>query len=63
MLAEAIKRNGTSITWLANQLGIKRNTLSLKIHNKRTFKQKEIQDLTVLLKLSKSDMMSIFFED
>ena len=47
---------------IAKQLGISKQSFSMKINNKREFKASEINKLSMLLNLSNScDVITIFF--
>lgn len=56
-----IKESGFKKEFLAKEIGIKRSTLYKKVNNQLDFKDKEIQKLCKLLKLTKTETFQIFF--
>lgn len=63
LLKEAIKRSGYLQNFLAEKLGISKESLSQKVNNLRPWKQNEIAGLKRLLKLSNGEVNEIFFAE
>ena len=61
LLSEYIKSSGLKKTYIAEQLGITRAGLLLKIRGQHEFRESEIQKLCTLLKINKSARDKIFF--
>lgn len=62
-LLELIRERGVKQGALAEALGIKQCSLSLKIHNKRPFYVTEAMKLGELLAISDEDFGAYFFSD
>lgn len=60
-LVDAIKARGLRLDFIAEKLGISRQTLSDKINNKKQFKLGEIQTLVKVLNLTPEEVDDIFF--
>lgn len=60
-LRETIRLTGTKVTYLADQMGITRETLYNKVRGRREFKTSEIMTLSQLLHLSSRERDEIFF--
>ena len=60
-LVDAIKARGLRLDFIAEKLGISRQTLSDKINNKKQFKLGEIQTLVKVLYLTPEEVDDIFF--
>lgn len=60
-LLELIRERGMRQSVLADALGIKQSTLSLKIHNKRPFYVAEAMKLGEILGISDEDFGAYFF--
>lgn len=58
-----LAKNKKNVAKLAKEIGIERNTLYTKLRNQIEFKQNEIIKISSLLKLTKSEMNEIFFND
>lgn len=63
LLRKAIKERGMKITFLADKMGISRQSLHAKINGDRLFDQGELLSLKTCLSMSDREFMSIFFED
>jgi hypothetical protein len=61
LLSERIKKSGYKVGYVAQCLGITRQSLHSKINNHVEFKASEIDTLCNLLCLGVSDRMAIFF--
>lgn len=61
-LKEKIDNSGYKKEFIAEQLGITRYALQLKVEGKNEFKGSEIKKLCALLKIDSSEMLSIFFD-
>lgn len=61
LLNEVIKKSGLKREWIAEQLGITRAALSLKIKNKNDFKAVEVDRLSKILALPNKQRDAIFF--
>lgn len=61
LLQAAISKSGTTITWLASELGISREGLYNKVSGKTEFKASEVVALTRLLHLELEERDRIFF--
>lgn len=61
LLREAIDRSGLKIQFLADSIGISRQSLSSKIDGVYDFKLKEAIKLAKLLGLTASERSNIFF--
>jgi hypothetical protein len=61
LLQDKMRRNGYTISSLANHLGMSRTGLFNKIHGIREFKISEINSIGIALRLSKADLNRIFF--
>ena len=55
--------NGDTIQTLADALGVNRQNASIKINNKREFKQSEIALIASRYKLTYEEVECIFFPD
>lgn len=62
-LLELIRERGVRQGTLADALGIKQSSLSLKIHNKRPFYVTEAIKLGEILNISDEDFGKYFFSD
>lgn len=60
MLKKAIKNSGLSVIFIAEKMGITRQTLYNRMNNKSEFLVSEIEILTQLLKLSRTERDEIF---
>lgn len=56
-----IHKNGDTIGRLADEIGMKRATLSAKINNHREFKQSEIAAIGKRYKMSREQCKKVFF--
>lgn len=56
-----MREQGESIISLSSKIGLSTTGLFNKIHNKKEFTASEIENVGILLKLSASEMCSIFF--
>ena len=64
LLKALLKKSGFKLEFIANCMGITRQTLSRKVNNYGSFNQYEIASLCKLLGLKKwSDIETIFFAD
>jgi transcriptional regulator with XRE-family HTH domain len=61
LLKEKIKRSGYKMSFLADMLDIDPSTLSRKLNNKAEFWESEMNILSKLLKMSKTEKNAIFF--
>ena len=61
LLVSKIKESGYTYTGIAQELGLTRQGLWKKIHNKSEFKQTEIEKLSRLLNLDTETNTHIFF--
>lgn len=61
LLQEEMRKNGYTLETLAKEIGRSRTGLFNKIHNIREFRISEINNISVLLKLKKTDVNRIFF--
>lgn len=61
LLLERIKKSGYKLSYVAQRLGITRQSLHSKIYNKGEFKASEIEILSNLLCIGVEDRMAIFF--
>ena len=68
MLYDYSKLNGRIIekygkkAVFAKKMGLSENTISMKLNNKRAFKQPEIQKALEVLELGEDEIKSYFFE-
>lgn len=60
MLKKAIKRSGLSVIFIAEKMGISRQTFYNRINDKSEFLISEIKILTDLLKLDRHERDEIF---
>lgn len=60
MLKKAIKNSGLSVIFIAEKMGITRQTLYNRMNNKSEFFAHEIEILTQLLKLGRTERDEIF---
>ena len=60
-LNKRIKKSGLKQEYIAEKLGISRQSLHKKFTGRSQFKQKEVFELSKLLYLSCEESMSIFF--
>lgn len=61
-LREVIKANGLKLSYIAQEIGISRQTMSMKMTGKREFTAAEIAALCDVLHITRlSDKESIFF--
>lgn len=60
-LKEKISMQGLKMGYIADQLGITREALSLKVNNQFEFKASEIAKLTKILRLNQDERDTIFF--
>lgn len=60
-LNKRIKKSGLKQEYIAEKLGISRQSLHKKLTGRSQFKQKEVFELSKLLHLSCEESMSIFF--
>lgn len=60
-LNKRIKKSGLKQEYIAEKLGISRQSLHKKLTGRSQFKQKEVFELSKLLYLSCEESMSIFF--
>ena len=60
MLKKAIKNSGLSVIFVAEKMGITRQTLYNRMNDKSEFLVSEIEILTDLLKLSRHERDEIF---
>lgn len=63
LLASKISECGFTYSEIAHELGITRQGLWKKIHNRSEFKQSEIEKITRLLKLDTEVNSKIFFKN
>lgn len=63
LLKEAIDKSGFKLSFLAEQIGITRASLSKKINNETEFKSGEIKELCLLLGIEGSNIQKYFFAD
>ncbi|WP_405345941.1 helix-turn-helix domain-containing protein [Ruminococcus sp.] len=63
LLTSKISECGYTYSEIANELGITRQGLWKKIHNRSEFKQSEIEKITRLLNLSMEVNSKIFFKN
>lgn len=61
MLKEYINNSGLKLSFIADKLGIKYNTLMSKLSNKRDFKLAEIMELCRILNIDNETREVIFF--
>lgn len=61
LLIEAIKKSGLKMTFVADRLGISRQSLNRKIKNQCQFKASEIKEFGDILNLSGKEKERIFF--
>ena len=61
LLLETIKQSGLKRQYIADQLGITRAGLALKLRGVNEFRETEIQRLCEILKINKSVSDKIFF--
>lgn len=61
MLRERINASGLKLSYIAEQLGIKYNTLMSKLSNQREFKITEILTLCKILEIDNEAREEIFF--
>lgn len=61
LLREVISESGLKLGFIADELGITRYALALKINNETEFKASEIFSLQKILNLSNSKRDKIFF--
>lgn len=60
ILETAIQDRGLKISFIANQLGLCRSALYLKLQGKRKFRKLEVEKLTELLHLTAEEKAEIF---
>ena len=63
LLREFIRESGLKITFLADKIGMIRQSLSAKVSGTRPFTQSEIMALKVALHMNDEDFMRIFFAE
>lgn len=64
MLKQKIAESGYRYGYLADQLGISRQSFSMKVNDVRDFKLHEVKTLCKILAITKySDKETIFFND
>lgn len=63
LLREKIEASGLKLQYIADQLGISRAALTMKIENKSDFRQKEIVKLCELLGITTPKEKALIFLD
>lgn len=63
LLKEVISGSGIKMSFLAEKMGISRQSLHMKLNGERRFDQGEIMSLKTCLHLSDEQFMQIFFND
>jgi len=63
LLRSYIKDSGLKISFLADKIGITRQSLNAKINGRRSFSQSEIMALKQALRLDDDTFMRIFFTE
>ena len=63
LLESIINERGIKKSFVADKIGISRQSFYLKLNGEREFSQKEIAGLRDVLMLSDKQFMSIFFDD
>lgn len=61
LLRTLIKNKGVKIGYIAEKMGISRQSLYLKVNGKRAFNQYEIKSLCEVLDINSDDGKTIFF--
>lgn len=61
LLKQRIHESGYRLSWIAEQLGISRYSLTNKMNDVTEFKKSEIADLCRLLNISNEDIAKYFF--
>ena len=61
MLQRAIEVSGLQKKFIAEKLGLSRQSFSVKLHGKAEFRLQEVSDLCRILSLSTSERDAIFF--
>ena len=61
LFQQEMRKNGYTIETLAKEIGRTRTGLFNKIHNKSEFRATEINKISILLKLNKTEVNQIFF--
>lgn len=63
LLKEVINNSGIKTAFLAEKMGISRQSLHMKLNGERRFDQGEIMSLKICLHLTDEQFMQIFFND
>lgn len=63
LLESVINEKGIKKSFVADKIGISRQSFYLKLNGEREFSQKEIAGLRDVLGLSDKQFLSIFFDD
>ena len=63
LLRAFIRDSGIKVSYLAEKIGMTRQTLHAKLNGSRTFTQSEIMALKIALHMNDEDFMHIFFAE
>ena len=63
LLRAFIRASGIKVSYLAEKIGMTRQSLHAKLNGSRTFTQSEIMALKIALHMNDEDFMHIFFAE
>lgn len=63
LLRAFIRASGIKVSYLADKIGMTRQSLHAKLNGNRTFTQSEIMALKIALHMNDEDFMHIFFAE
>lgn len=63
LLRAYIRDSGIKVSYLADKIGMTRQSLHAKLNGNRTFTQSEIMALKIALHMNDEDFMRIFFAE
>ena len=63
LLRAFIRDSGIKVSYLAEKIGMTRQSLHAKLNGNRTFTQSEIMSLKIALHMNDEDFMHIFFAE
>lgn len=63
LLRAFIRASGIKVSYLADKIGMTRQSLHAKLNGSRTFTQSEIMALKIALHMNDEDFMRIFFAE